>query len=1014
MHEKLNSSGCGRDSRDHGEPFPLPVPSVLTDASRSAAPNYVRHRLQRRRRHEVCCAEATRALNFLSSTSAASLRRGSGPRGNGRSGAPSATQQSILDRVSERVRGYGQPPAGLSSRDAFSQVLKGCDIYHLGAKNVAPYIPELLKVTKGRTRPKPATSLLPPAEARIIAEPDKFIARGAAELSRWREENPSVQPYWDPSLRASRRSRLDLYSKLAAGGLLCLVPVIRSRVGLFFVWKSSRKGIRLIVDAREPNAMHKTPPKTALSGGGPLSEMEIDAEQLADALGGLGELSSVRLPHLDAKLLEGGTADVEDGFYQFAAPQLAEWFGMNDAVLPHEVGLRHYYDGGLQEFVEVKQGVKYFPAFVGMPQGWSWALHFCNSAVQYGVEVATGTRDGLVVDRRTPVQLTHRVGYGAYVDNVLVVGAPAVRPLSGLETVLDRLRDLGFSLHEETSVCVEIEMVGLVLNTRTGVWRHRRQRAWELYYATKHFMGFGKVPAGLLRLFLGKYVHHFSIMRPGMSVFHHAYRALGQAANHVLVPLPSAVKVELRAAMGLLFLAEARLCVPEAKFAYCGDATLNGFALQVRKVEPIEVKPLRSWKEKWRFVPVEEEGEAAPPTEAGPSGTDHGWRAAPLVLDTSFSRWMAQTCSLRDLGEESIESSDVLEAGSFMRDGRRYSDYEVIGLVPRLPSAFLSASQWQTIVKRRWEKRENIHMKEGRVCLMGLRRHARSSANHGTRLLSLTDNLSSGLAFEKSRAKRLDLLSLVRRAAAVRIGCGILWSIRYVESERNPSDHDSSAFEKRRPPAKPPPRRSRAEPPEEQPRHERRARPSEQRGGGSTMRQRRAAERPSLGRDSPRCSRSALGGAHSSCIAPAAQAFLEVFSGAPRLTPAFTEARLRCACPVRGPRRRSGRHSWEARRRTLLGWIDSGLVWYVHLGVPRSRDSPDPAGAADFDSEWVSFVKVVVDRCLELQLLFSVECSPAADELRDTQLGASLKLQRPSACGMTRVLSGVRTEGLVS
>lgn len=192
VHEQQNSSGCRRDTRDHGEAFPLPVPLVVTDPSRSAAPRYVRQRLQRRRRHEVCCAEAARALNLLASTSAASLRRGSGQRGNGRSGEPSLAQQSILSRISASVGSYGQPQPGLTSREAFEKVLKGGDVYHLAARNVAPYLPELLKVTKGRTRPKPAAGLLPPAEARMISDPGRFIIRDPAEIDRWRCENSST------------------------------------------------------------------------------------------------------------------------------------------------------------------------------------------------------------------------------------------------------------------------------------------------------------------------------------------------------------------------------------------------------------------------------------------------------------------------------------------------------------------------------------------------------------------------------------------------------------------------------------------------------------------------------------------------------------------------------------------------------------------------------------------------------------------------------------------------------
>ena len=67
----------------------------------------------------------------------------------------------------------------------------------------------------------------------------------------------SSQPYFDPVLRGSRASRFELYKRLTQLGVLRLMRDVRSRVGVFFVWKADRKEIRMIVDARDASARTK-------------------------------------------------------------------------------------------------------------------------------------------------------------------------------------------------------------------------------------------------------------------------------------------------------------------------------------------------------------------------------------------------------------------------------------------------------------------------------------------------------------------------------------------------------------------------------------------------------------------------------------------------------------------------------------------------------------------------------------------------------------------------------------
>ena len=78
------------------------------------------------------------------------------------------------------------------------------------------------------------------------------------------------------------------------------------------------------------------------------------------------------------------------------------------------------------------------------------------------------------------------------------------------------------------------------------------------------------------------------------------------------------------------------------------------------------------------------------------------------------------------------------------------------------------------------------------VPLMGLRRAVAGTSGHGHRVLSLTDNMSSPLAFDRGRSGNDDLLCLCRRAAALCIGADVSWVLRHLETWRNPSDEGVS------------------------------------------------------------------------------------------------------------------------------------------------------------------------------------------------------------------------------
>ncbi|CAK0903559.1 unnamed protein product, partial [Prorocentrum cordatum] len=528
------------------------------------------------------------------------------------------------------------------------------DLYCVGEKNLAPCQPDLLKIAKGKTVPKPAVDLLPPEEAAFLIDPDRYLVRSQPEIDAWNEKHPTFRPYWDPHLRQDRAARLDLYHKLYSKGLLGFQTRVKAKVGIFFVWKSSRRGIRLIVDARMPNGHHRLPPKTRLGGASALSRLDgwLDQDELASLAQGCGPIAEI--PNLSVCV-----GDVEDAFYQFSVESMAEWFGLDDPVRCSEFGLSQIFDNDLGGLRPARPAEKVFPVFLGMPQGWSWALHFCTTSVKHFTSAAIGGK--------------HRV----YVDNLTTVG------LSSSEVASD-------------------------------------------YAVIKR-------------------------------------------------ELESAVKREFRLMAGLVFLAEARLSVPPSDRAHCGDASGKGYAVMDTPMGPAEFRKLTRWKERWRFVEVEGDrgdifkasGNLPPPNP--------GWSADLEVPDTSYSRWLLESAGVP------IPSSGVLESGGFRsgvcklrgKERRQLEQKEIVGMVPILPENVVDPGRWRTLFEGRWKRGEAIHMKDGRVILMALRRESYTRSGHGRRLLVLSDNLSSLCCLEKGRAKDFGLLALAQRCAAYSIGCGI-------------------------------------------------------------------------------------------------------------------------------------------------------------------------------------------------------------------------------------------------
>ena len=418
---------------------------------------------------------------------------------------------------------------------------------------------------------------------------------------------------------------------------------------------------------------------------------------------------------------------------------------------------------------------------------------------------------------------------------------------------------------------------------------------------------------------------------------------------------------------------------------------MHGYALHETRCDASEMLDVTVWRERWRFV-IDH-----PAIDCRVADALRGRLADVPDMAPRFEAWFEK--EMRDLDIPLPDPEPPPRCPADSRPPPRVRQ-EVVGLVPQLLARWVQPDRWHRVMAGAWRRPEAIHNKEARAALLGLRRAAQQPRNYGRSLLSLGDNLSEILAFDRGRARDHELLALVRRGAGVQIATGIARRRRYVETERNPSDADSRLADagllllpgqtvlgpgtgRHRPtpllaavgphwrpvaprpvPARPEAplrtsdvgpwrvaRRTAAdvEPPAPAvvaprlpgsavPRAPVRCRrPANSAAAAPRLRVRPAGRLRSEQLPAAQAARAAVRRPPGRAPLPRGKIFLEVFAGCGRLTAAFCEGGLRSGPPIE---LKSGRHFDLLGRRMfeeICRWIRAGRVWMLHLGTPCTR-----------------------------------------------------------------------------
>ena len=177
-------------SWEHGDPFPLPAPSVVRKepgAPRYAAQRHARHAARQRLATEAVCA-----LNHLAAVKvlrSAPRRTAPGP------GRPTALQSEMLNDIIRRIAAAGRPPDDLDERRALAELLASKDFYSEVPHNLADYGPTKLRVSQGDVVPKDAVPLLPAGAAGYFRHFRTQIERSSEDIEQRAAEGLLPEPY---------------------------------------------------------------------------------------------------------------------------------------------------------------------------------------------------------------------------------------------------------------------------------------------------------------------------------------------------------------------------------------------------------------------------------------------------------------------------------------------------------------------------------------------------------------------------------------------------------------------------------------------------------------------------------------------------------------------------------------------------------------------------------------------------------------------------------------------------
>lgn len=708
-------------------------------------------------------------------------------------------QQVVCDHVQHCLDETGGCPTDLDGSTALSDLTRSFCPYEGMPNHLADYDFDKIKILHSEVRPKKVVNLLPEQVRPFVTHFQHHIVRDPLQVQSELADNPEAmpsRPYWDPILQRDADKRMQLFRRMFQIGLLDLQPVVLAKAGIFCVKKKTPEFIRLIIDGRQANFMHRRPPVTRLGSSSCLAELRLPTDGPAPA---------------------ARECDVSDCFYQFRIDEAGAFFCVGKGLSYYEwtslgFAVDSVYDYNLGCRRPTSPDEVLFPVISAMSMGWSWALYLANETIAGIVRQSAPDVRAELRERMPCPQLDQfNTISSTYVDNVTIIGRTSQDVEQRCQQVSNALAELDIPVvWTQDQPEHRVETVGCILDLQNGVIRNKSKRIWRAHLAGLELSRRSRVRVQHVEIWLGHMTSLFRLKPCLLSIFDKIYKFC-QLRVAYRVPLWPSVRREIQQACSVVWLARNDLKSPLINHVDAGDSADHGYAMMCSMASDREINKAIRYREKWRFIPLPEDVKEALTLEdketlihlleakAGVvlshqdiSQGSEAHTMDGLGIDTEYGQWLQQVLSEGDW----LRTSAIASQKRAVKRSRADIDYPA--LVQPIHDSMLNPSRFKLLWAKRWKDPNQHNIKEGMVALSSLKRTCRvASLSHHLKL-TLCDNLAVVLAFEKGRSGSPAMNRLCRISAALQSSLGITWRLRHIESPRNVAHEASRWFEKSR------------------------------------------------------------------------------------------------------------------------------------------------------------------------------------------------------------------------
>ena len=220
-------------------------------------------------------------------------------------------------------------------------------------------------------------------------------------------------------------------------------------MGVFFVWKSDKERLRMILDTRRVTSRFVEPAYTQLATASAWSTITVgdDAE---------------------LNMAQAATRRIE------LAPGMCDHFAL-PAVHRESLILALGEEG-----LNFPAGALLSPLLTVLPMGRAWSLHFCQRLLEQCVLDAGYPEELFIRDRHVAPSLDKvSLGIGVYVDNVAIVSQDSNLAVAACEQIVDKMESVGLACKGVSPPCDKQVLNGMIFEKNTATIKMSASRIWK-------------------------------------------------------------------------------------------------------------------------------------------------------------------------------------------------------------------------------------------------------------------------------------------------------------------------------------------------------------------------------------------------------------------------------------------------------------------------------------------------------------------------------------------------------